>query len=165
MKSLIIITTLLSTSVFANNADFFAPRPSIPNKVEFTCTFFDGNLIPMTKFVLEGEHIEKDFIISDGVIPQRVANLEGSSGMPNSLYAVVTQKNKSCLLLTPLFSPESIWEKISSAFAIIFGGNPYLISGNCPFCKTMLQVDKRQITGFSQIQCHNCKKVMPFDIN
>jgi hypothetical protein len=56
MKTLFFLATILSTSAFANNADFFAPRPLIPNKAEFTCTFFDGNMIPMTKFILEGEY-------------------------------------------------------------------------------------------------------------
>lgn len=49
--------------------------------------------------------------------------------------------------------------------ALIFGGNPNLVTGNCPFCKTFLQVDKRQLNGYSQIQCHNCKRTMPFTIN
>lgn len=49
--------------------------------------------------------------------------------------------------------------------ALIFGGNPNLVSGNCPFCQTMLQIDKRQLSGYSQIQCHNCTRTMSFTIN
>jgi hypothetical protein len=49
--------------------------------------------------------------------------------------------------------------------ALIFGGNPNLISRNCPFCQAFLQVDKRQLIGYSQIQCHNCKRTMPFKID
>lgn len=49
--------------------------------------------------------------------------------------------------------------------AIIFGGNPNLVSGKCPFCQSMLQVDKRQLAGYSQIQCHNCKHTMTFTIS
>jgi hypothetical protein len=49
--------------------------------------------------------------------------------------------------------------------ALIFGGNPNLVSGNCPFCQTMLQIDKRQLSGYSQVQCHNCKRTMSFTIN
>jgi hypothetical protein len=49
--------------------------------------------------------------------------------------------------------------------ALIFGGNPNLVSGNCPSCQTMLQVDKRQLNGYSQIQCDNCKRTMPFTVS
>lgn len=49
--------------------------------------------------------------------------------------------------------------------ALIFGGNPNLVSGNCPFCQTMLQIDKRKLSGYSQVRCHNCKRKMPFTIN
>lgn len=48
---------------------------------------------------------------------------------------------------------------------LIFGENPNMVSGNCPFCQTAIQVDIRQLSGYRQIQCHNCKKIMPFKIN
>ncbi len=49
--------------------------------------------------------------------------------------------------------------------ALIFGGNPNLVTGNCQFCQTLLQFDKRKLNGYNQIQCHNCKRTMPFTIN
>jgi hypothetical protein len=52
-----------------------------------------------------------------------------------------------------------------SGSSITFGGNPNLINGKCPFCKNPIQVDKRKLIGYSQIECHNCKKTMPFKIN
>ena len=49
--------------------------------------------------------------------------------------------------------------------SLFFGGNPNLVSGNCPFCHTLLQIDKKQLSRYSQIQCHKCKNTMPFTIN
>jgi len=48
--------------------------------------------------------------------------------------------------------------------SIIFGGNPNLVKGNCPFCGTHIEVDKRKLVGFSKIQCPSCKKEMPFNL-
>jgi hypothetical protein len=49
--------------------------------------------------------------------------------------------------------------------ALIFGGNPNLVSGNCPYCQILLKVDKRKLKRDRQIQCYNCKKTMSFTIN
>lgn len=49
--------------------------------------------------------------------------------------------------------------------SLFFVGNPNLVSGNCPFCQTLLQIDKKQLSRYSQIQCHKCKNTMPFTIN
>jgi hypothetical protein len=51
--------------------------------------------------------------------------------------------------------------------ALIFGGNPNLVSGECPFCKTKIEVDKRKLAGFSSIVCPNnsCGQTMPFKTN
>ncbi len=54
---------------------------------------------------------------------------------------------------------------IGEGSGLFFGGNPNLVNGNCPFCQTMLQVDKRQLNSYSQVQCQNCKRTMPFTIN
>lgn len=50
--------------------------------------------------------------------------------------------------------------------AIIFGGNPNLVSGSCPFCNTKIQVDKRKLRGYSKIKCPNtsCGKELNFSI-
>ena len=48
--------------------------------------------------------------------------------------------------------------------SITFGGNPNLVSGNCPICNELLQVDKRELAKYSQIQCHRCKTVIPFKL-
>lgn len=48
--------------------------------------------------------------------------------------------------------------------SIIFGGNPNLKRGYCPFCQSPIEIDIRQLVGYTQLQCPNCKKIMPFDI-
>jgi len=51
--------------------------------------------------------------------------------------------------------------------AIIFGGNPNIVSGKCPFCNTDIKIDKRELTGYTSVKCPNpaCGKVMKFTIN
>lgn len=51
--------------------------------------------------------------------------------------------------------------------SLIFGGNPNLVYGNCPHCNERIQVDKRKLSGYSQIQCPNpsCGRTMRFSIN
>lgn len=51
--------------------------------------------------------------------------------------------------------------------ALIFGGNPNLVKGNCPFCGMTIELDKRQLVGHTQIQCPNpvCQRILPFTIN
>jgi len=48
--------------------------------------------------------------------------------------------------------------------SISFGGNPNLVSGNCPVCNELLQVDKRELAKYSQVQCHKCKTVLPYKL-
>jgi len=48
--------------------------------------------------------------------------------------------------------------------AIIFGGNPNLVSGSCPRCAQSIKVDKRQLVGVTQMQCPHCQGVFPFSI-
>lgn len=48
--------------------------------------------------------------------------------------------------------------------AIIFGGNPNLLSGECSACATPIQVDRRQLTGYSKIQCPKCKTALMFSL-
>lgn len=45
--------------------------------------------------------------------------------------------------------------------AIIFG-NPNVVSGNCPFCNSLIQIDKTRLIGYSRIQCPNCNQIMQF---
>lgn len=56
---------------------------------------------------------------------------------------------------------------LGSGSAIIFGGNPNLVSGNCPFCNIKIQVDKRKLRGYSKIKCPNtsCGKEVNFTIS
>lgn len=51
--------------------------------------------------------------------------------------------------------------------SLIFGGNPNLVSGNCPFCNTKIEVDKRQLAGYTSVKCPNpiCGKILNFTIN
>ncbi|MFC2118155.1 hypothetical protein ACFLSY_05900 [Bacteroidota bacterium] len=51
--------------------------------------------------------------------------------------------------------------------ALIFGGNPNIVSGNCPFCNAKIEIDKRQLAGYESIKCPNslCGKTVPFKIN
>lgn len=51
-----------------------------------------------------------------------------------------------------------------SGGSISFGGNPNILSGNCPACNEFLQVDKRELAKYSQMQCHKCKSVFPFKL-
>lgn len=48
--------------------------------------------------------------------------------------------------------------------SISFGGNPNILSGNCPGCNELLQVDKRELAKYSQVQCHKCKSVFPYKL-
>ncbi|MBM9615265.1 hypothetical protein JWJ90_13355 [Desulfobulbus rhabdoformis] len=48
--------------------------------------------------------------------------------------------------------------------SISFGGNPNILSGNCPACNELLQVDKRELAKYSQVQCHKCKSVFPYKL-
>lgn len=43
---------------------------------------------------------------------------------------------------------------------IIFGTNPNLVSGECPFCKTKLVFDKRNLIGKKNVQCKTCLKTL-----
>lgn len=45
---------------------------------------------------------------------------------------------------------------------IIFGGNPNILTGECSICTQTIQVDKRQLVGFSRIQCPHCKALLNF---
>lgn len=48
--------------------------------------------------------------------------------------------------------------------ALIFGGNPHLIHGDCPNCGKRLEVDRRSLAGHTHIQCFHCKTTMPFSL-
>lgn len=48
--------------------------------------------------------------------------------------------------------------------SISFGGNPNLVSANCPVCNELLQADKRELAKYSQVQCHKCKTVLPYKL-
>ena len=43
---------------------------------------------------------------------------------------------------------------------IIFGSNPNIVSGDCPFCKTKLFFDKQNLVGKKNVQCSNCFKIL-----
>lgn len=51
--------------------------------------------------------------------------------------------------------------------SLTFGGNPNLVSGNCPFCNTKIQVDKRKLMDYTSIRCPNpsCGETMNFTVN
>lgn len=49
--------------------------------------------------------------------------------------------------------------------ALIFGGDPNLVSGRCPKCNGVVEVDRRKLVGYSAIQCPNCKAILPFNVN
>jgi len=55
----------------------------------------------------------------------------------------------------------------SGGGALIFGGNPNLVSGNCPHCNEKIQVDKRKLSGYSEVKCPNasCGRTIKFTIN
>ncbi len=46
--------------------------------------------------------------------------------------------------------------------SLIFGRSSFLVSGNCPKCGKLNQVDQRQLTGYTHIQCQGCKVALPF---
>ena len=48
--------------------------------------------------------------------------------------------------------------------SISFGGNPNILSGNCPTCNELLKIDKRELAKYSQVQCHKCKSVFPYKL-
>ena len=51
--------------------------------------------------------------------------------------------------------------------SLIFGGNPNLVSGNCPVCNTKVEIDKRKLVGYTSVLCPNpaCGRTLPFTIN
>lgn len=49
--------------------------------------------------------------------------------------------------------------------SLIFGGNPNLVSGECPLCRGSVEVDRRQLTGYSHVQCPHCGGRLPFSIS
>lgn len=48
--------------------------------------------------------------------------------------------------------------------SITFGGNPNLLSGNCPACSELLQVDRRELARYSQVQCHKCNSIFLYKL-
>jgi len=48
--------------------------------------------------------------------------------------------------------------------ALIFGGNPFLVSGSCPFCNHRIEVDRRALAGYTNIECPNCRRSVPFQM-
>jgi len=52
-----------------------------------------------------------------------------------------------------------------SNYTIISGGNPNVVSGACPKCDGHITVDKRQLIGFSSIQCPHCFHVLQFRVS
>lgn len=79
---------------------------------------------------------------------------QGLSGAV-SMQGVSTQGNITVQGSSVGFGPNS---------AIIFGGNPHLVSGKCPFCGELSQFDRRQLVGYSHIHCHTCKRDIPFSL-
>jgi hypothetical protein len=53
---------------------------------------------------------------------------------------------------------------LEAGSSLIFGGNPNLVSANCPFCKTKIEVDKRELVGYTSLKCPNttCGKILNF---
>ena len=49
--------------------------------------------------------------------------------------------------------------------ALIFGGNPNIVRGNCPLCGTKVQADKRELIKYQYVQCPGCKRNLPFNID
>lgn len=49
-----------------------------------------------------------------------------------------------------------------SGSGLIFGGNPFLVSANCPLCSTLIQADWRQLVGHTHVQCPGCKAACSF---
>ena len=49
--------------------------------------------------------------------------------------------------------------------SLIFGVNPNIVRGVCPFCDTEIQADKRQLASYSMITCPKCSRSLPFSIN
>lgn len=54
----------------------------------------------------------------------------------------------------------------SDGSSLTFGGNPNSVSGDCPNpkCQKSIQLDKRKLQGYSQIQCPYCNGVFPFQV-
>lgn len=48
--------------------------------------------------------------------------------------------------------------------SISFGSNSNQVSANCPNCSERLDVDKRELVKYSQVQCHKCKGVFPYKL-
>ncbi len=48
--------------------------------------------------------------------------------------------------------------------ALIFGGNPNLVSGECSICHKRVEVDKRKLAGYTSIRCPHCNSTLSFNI-
>ncbi|QYR52963.1 hypothetical protein [Lysobacter soyae] len=107
---------------------------------------------------IEGATVQADrtLLHSTGGSKNYVSNstfqgVGGSVGM----QGISTQGNITVQGSSVGFGPNS---------SLSFGGNPYLVSGKCPNCGTLNQADRRQLTGYTHIQCAGCKAALPFSL-
>jgi len=101
-------------------------------------------------------HAQSTLLHSSGGSKNFVNNttFQGLSGAV-SMQGISTQGNITVQGNSVGFGPNS---------EITFGGNPYLVFGNCPLCGKLNQADRRQLVGYSHIQCQNCKKALSFSL-
>lgn len=101
-------------------------------------------------------HAQSTILHSSGGSKNFVSNttFQGLSGAV-SMQGITTLGNITVQGSSIGFGPNS---------AIAFGGNPYLVSGNCPLCGTLNQVDRRQLVGYSHIQCQWCRNALSFSL-
>ncbi|MFC4527063.1 hypothetical protein ISN76_10190 [Dyella halodurans] len=128
--------SILNSLVVAESA-VFSSRSGATTNIEGTTVHADRTLLHST-----GE--SKNYINHS-----TFQGIGGSVGM----QGMSTQGNIMVQGSSVGFGPNS---------SLIFGGNPFLVSGTCPNCGTLNQADRRQLVGHSHIQCVGCKATLPF---
>lgn len=108
--------------------------------------------------------------IENSEIKAKKTHLHSSNNSQNFVDKTKFISNESSIEMNGISTQGNIFVKGSgiefgNESALIFGENPNLVSGNCLFCQTILQFDKRKLRSYSQVRCHNCNHIMPFTIN
>jgi len=108
-------------------------------------------------------------VVEDSEIKSRKAKLtasDGSRNFFNNTNFTGTQGSVGMNGISTIGDVEVTESSVGlkSGSAIVFGANPNIISGTCS-CGHKVEVDKRNLVGYTQIQCPNCKTTMPFSIN
>lgn len=112
------------------------------------------NVVENTEIKAKKTHLQAKDGSKNFIDKTKFSNSEGSVGMDG----ITTQGD---------ISVQGSSVGFGAGGALIFGGNPNLVSGNCPFCNTKVEIDKRKLVGYTSVLCPNpaCARTLNFTIN